>query len=65
MNPIYVATTAQEVSGVSYRYAKGADVRIFYREAGLEADPTIVLLHGFYRSEIAACNNAFNRKLAK
>lgn len=34
-------------SAVLYRYAKVADVRIFYREAGLVGDPTIVLLHGF------------------
>lgn len=34
-------------SGVHYRFAQVKNVKVFYREAGNPANPTILLLHGF------------------
>ena len=36
-----------QVSRVFYRTAKVNDLNVFYREAGLEGAPVVVLLHGF------------------
>jgi pimeloyl-ACP methyl ester carboxylesterase len=38
------------VHPVRYRYEQVEDVRIFYREAGNQAAPTVLLLHGFAAS---------------
>ena len=38
---------ADNLTGVEYKTAKVEDVEIFYREAGVRSNPTILLLHGF------------------
>ena len=40
------APMTQAASQVHYRYLQVQDVRVFYREAGNPANPTVVLLHG-------------------
>ncbi|CAG9173901.1 alpha/beta fold hydrolase [Cupriavidus pampae] len=42
-----MSVTAQPDSQVQYRFADADGVRVFYREAGDDALPTMLLLHGF------------------
>ena len=42
-----ISTNWVQASSITYKTAKVDDLSIFYREAGEESKPTIVLLHGF------------------
>ncbi len=59
-------TASAEAAQVAYRYATVDGLKVFYREAGSRANPTIVLLHGFptsshmYRSLIPLLADRFH-----
>lgn len=42
-----MTSSVQTFQQVHYRYAQVNDVKVFYREAGNPANPTVLLLHGF------------------
>ncbi len=45
-----ITPTVASTTQVHYRHAQVGDVRLFYREAGDPAAPTVLLLHGFAAS---------------
>lgn len=63
---ISLVATPSWAGTVSYKYASVDGIRIFYREAGDRANPTILLLHGFpsssheFRDLIPLLENTFH-----
>jgi len=50
MPAVSLAAPTADASQVCHRYEQVGDVRVFYREAGNPAAPTVLLLHGFAAS---------------